>query len=263
MVLNMAQTWHQLRPGEIRNDCGGCHAHSQQPTPFKETAAAQPDYAVFDLTQQTPLLTTQGRTTSPARSGTPRTRPACASTKGVKNVEYHRDIKPILERSCVACHTQKSDKPAGNLVLDDDQLVKAADGIGGLVAGPPGKVPGTYFRLALDHARQVRPQVARSGSDWSHPQASRYVRMFQSRRSLLVWKIFGQRLDGWSNDDFAHETVPGDPDSLRLQGQAVRRHAAESHADQPRLHRQRHAAAGSRRRHLRRPRRQEDQGRRR
>ena len=32
MVLNMAQTWHQLRPGEIRNDCGGCHAHSQKPT---------------------------------------------------------------------------------------------------------------------------------------------------------------------------------------------------------------------------------------
>lgn len=26
MVLNMAQTWHQLRPGEVRTDCGGCHA---------------------------------------------------------------------------------------------------------------------------------------------------------------------------------------------------------------------------------------------
>ncbi len=29
MVLNMAQTWHQVRPGEMRADCGGCHAHSQ------------------------------------------------------------------------------------------------------------------------------------------------------------------------------------------------------------------------------------------
>src|SRR5262249_9011687 len=29
LVLNMAQTWHQLRPGEVRTDCGGCHAHSQ------------------------------------------------------------------------------------------------------------------------------------------------------------------------------------------------------------------------------------------
>ncbi len=44
MVLNMAQTWHQLRPGEVRHDCGGCHAHSQKPTEFDLTAAAKPDY---------------------------------------------------------------------------------------------------------------------------------------------------------------------------------------------------------------------------
>ena len=61
MVLNMAQTWHQLRPGEIRNDCGGCHAHSQKPTLFKDTAAARADYKVFDLTRQTPLLTTKSK----------------------------------------------------------------------------------------------------------------------------------------------------------------------------------------------------------
>src|SRR4029453_1204120 len=54
MVLNMAQTWHQVRPGEIRNNCGGCHAHSQQPTDFNATLASKPEYAVFDLTKQTP-----------------------------------------------------------------------------------------------------------------------------------------------------------------------------------------------------------------
>src|SRR5262249_58468972 len=59
MLLNMAQTWHQLRPGEVRNDCGGCHAHSQKPTAFKDTYAARPDYVPFDLTQQTPLLTSK------------------------------------------------------------------------------------------------------------------------------------------------------------------------------------------------------------
>src|SRR5205085_4932254 len=57
MVLNMAQTWHQLRPGEVRHDCGGCHAHSQKPTRFEDTYAARPDYKVFDLSNQTPLLT--------------------------------------------------------------------------------------------------------------------------------------------------------------------------------------------------------------
>src|SRR5262249_186376 len=50
MVLNMAQTWHQIRAGERRNDCGGCHAHSQKPTDFNLTAASKDDYTPWDLT---------------------------------------------------------------------------------------------------------------------------------------------------------------------------------------------------------------------
>src|SRR6202008_5189169 len=49
MVLNSSQTWHQLRPGEKRTNCGGCHAHSQRPTDFAFTAAARPDYPLWDL----------------------------------------------------------------------------------------------------------------------------------------------------------------------------------------------------------------------
>jgi len=37
MVLNMAQTWHQLRPGEVRHNCGGCPAHSQKPPRFEDS----------------------------------------------------------------------------------------------------------------------------------------------------------------------------------------------------------------------------------
>jgi hypothetical protein len=54
------------------------------------------------------------------------------------------------------------------------------------------------------------------------PQAaSRYIRTMQSRRSLLIWKIFGERLDGWQNDDMPYEAIPGDPTSLRYKGQPV------------------------------------------
>ena len=49
---------------------------------------------------------------------------------------------------------------------------------------------------------------------WRQTNASRYVRMFQSRRSLLIWKIFGRRLDGWQNSDHPTETVPGNPATL-------------------------------------------------
>ncbi|HTU18955.1 MAG TPA: hypothetical protein VMG10_12920 [Gemmataceae bacterium] len=215
MVLNMAQTWHQVRPGEIRNDCGGCHAHSQKPTLFEHTAAAKADYKIFDLTQRTPLLTTKAKDESGRKWDTSDTT-GLRYDKGVKNVEYFRDVKPIFERSCAACHTQKSDKPAGNLVLDDDQPMQGPGSLGGLVAGPPKKVPGTFFRLVLDHQGKFgHPSPV---GNWAHPQASRYVRLLSARRSLLMWKVFGKRLDGWSNDDFAVQTDPSDPGTLQYKG---------------------------------------------
>ena len=88
------------------------------------------------------------------------------------NVEYHRDIKPILERSCVACHSGKPDKPAGNLVLDDDKLVEGPR----WDLGNAGPVPATYNTLAGNYIG-----------------VTQYVCGFQSRRSLLTWKVFGRR----------------------------------------------------------------------
>src|SRR5262249_55287335 len=79
-----------------------------------------------------------------------------------------------------------------------------------------GKVPGTFARLALDGAGRFGHKSP--VGNWAHPQASRYVRLFSSRRSLLAWKIHGKRLDGFGNEDFAHETTPGDAKSLTYKG---------------------------------------------
>lgn len=227
MVLNMAQTWHQLRPGEIRHDCGGCHAHSQQPTEFKDTFAARNDYKVFDLTMRTPLVSLKERRQS-SKNARPSGESLAAQPPGeggagvakadkdtarfdVMNettlryvdrpatVEYHRDIRPILLRSCAGCHTKKGDEPAGNLVLDDDTPIQHEHW---------GEFPGTYYRLALDGAAKFGHKPVGYDS-WGYPQASRYIRKFQSRRSLLVWKIYGRRLDGFSNDDHPSESKPG------------------------------------------------------
>ncbi len=216
MVLNMAQTWHQLRPGEIRNDCGGCHAHSQKPTRFEDTAAAKPDYAVFDLTKKTPLITSK-KSDQSNRKWDVKDETGVRYESGPRTVEYHRDIKPIFERSCNACHTHKSDKPAGQLVLDDERIVEAQNPV---TLGFAIRVPGTYKRLAADAKGEfgVKP-LHRHG--WTNQSASRYVRAMQARRSLLIWKIYGERLDGFSNDDFVHDAVPGDATSLRFQGKPV------------------------------------------
>lgn len=194
LVLNMAQTWHQVRPGEIRNDCGGCHAHSEQPLAFETTAAAQPGYEVVDLTETTPLLTTD-------LNGAPAVR---IESGGIVDIEFFRDIRPLLQRSCVPCHTQNDPNPPGDLVLDDYETYD-------------NNLPGDYARLAADSgARWGIPPLVRVGSQpaWRQTNASRYIRKFQSRRSLLAWKIFGERLDGWSNEDHPTEAIPGDPNAL-------------------------------------------------
>ncbi len=189
MVLNMAQTWHQVRPGEVRNDCGGCHAHSQKPLDFATTAAADPGYVPFDLSTTTPLLT-RDATGAPALHLVP---------TGVVDVEFVRDIRPLLQSRCVPCHTTTDPAPPGDLVFDD---LAVQDGL-----------PGDYFRLAADRdARFGLPPV--TGAGWRGTNASRYVRHFQSRRSLLIWKLFGARRDGWDDADHPTEAVPGDPSTL-------------------------------------------------
>jgi hypothetical protein len=190
MVLNMAQTWHQVRPGEVRNNCGGCHAHSQQPLDFTGTAAAAPTYQVRDLSKTTPLLSKDAQ-------GNPSLREVNAP---LVTVEFLRDIRPILQRSCVPCHTGSS--APGNLRLDVTSLVD-------------GQLPGDYARLADDwQARWGYPPVIGAGAGWRQTNASRYIRMFQSRRSLLMWKLYGQRLDGWTNAEHPTETTPGNAATL-------------------------------------------------
>jgi hypothetical protein len=176
MVLNMAQTWHQVRPGEVRNNCGGCHAHSQKPTLFEETAASKPEYKVWDLTANPPLFTTKAADRS-GQKWDKDDRTGIQFAAGVKDIEFHRDIKPILQRSCIACH-KKSEKPAGRLALDDDTPIKK-----------PGLVP---------WAENVHiPQ----GLPHNYARLVQYCWAFQSRRSPLIWKVHGKRLDGFRNED--------------------------------------------------------------
>jgi hypothetical protein len=210
LVLNMAQTWHQLRPGEVRHDCGGCHAHSQQPTPFAATYAARGDYSVFDLSTRRPLLTGRAHDESGQRWDADGATGLRDDPRRVVTVEYHRDIRPLLDRSCVACHTRRSSEPAGNLVLDDETPIQYEH---------HGTFPGTYYRLALDERGRFGHKPVGYDS-WGYPQASRYIRKLQARRSLLVWKVFGRRLDGFSNDDHPSESQPGAGD-LVLRGVPV------------------------------------------
>jgi len=97
--------------------------------------AARPDYEPWDLVNATPLLTSRGLDTSGRQWDADRKTGLREAGSEVVTVEYWRDIKPILERSCAACHSSKTDAlaqaqrtdkaagqapdgPAGNLDLD-------------------------------------------------------------------------------------------------------------------------------------------------
>lgn len=175
MTLFSELTWRALRPGEVRADCGGCHAHSTAPVDFAGTAAfrreplSAPGLAgddpiiaagLWDLTGRRPMIEPDGE-------GEPR---VVAHEGGPVDAEFTRDVLPLLQRACLSCHRAGGEAEASGLTFDgtgDD------DPYGQLV-------------LAGGH---------------SYPQVSRYVRTPQARQSLLVWAIYGRRLDGRENGD--------------------------------------------------------------
>jgi hypothetical protein len=82
LALTTAQTWHQVRPGETRTDCRGCHAHHEPGIEFAGTAASLPDYPIADLARSKPWT-----------------------------VEYRRDVLPIFAAKCQSCHAPGQQAP--------------------------------------------------------------------------------------------------------------------------------------------------------
>src|ERR1019366_4958354 len=109
-----------------------------------QTCALPIYYKIFDLTKQTPLVTTKKLDQSGKKWDT-KDETGLRYEPTARTVEVFKDVKPIFDRSCVACHSQKLDKPAAGLVLDDERWVSTQNPAG---LGFGITVPGTYARLA-------------------------------------------------------------------------------------------------------------------
>lgn len=140
------------------------------------------------MTDKTPLFTTKAKDQSKQKwDKQNHTGVQWADT--TQDVEYYRDVVPILRKSCVACHSLSHDKSAGGLVLDDDRPNQKEGWVtwSGFQTLPR-NVPRTYARLA------------------------QYSPPFRSRRSPLIWKIDGRRLDGFRNEDIDSPPLDYDND---------------------------------------------------
>jgi len=185
MTLFSEMTWRAPVPGEVRTDCGGCHAHSIPKLAFSGTAAARrvPIQAkgidpsdpmissgLWDVTSKTPLVASDS-------AGTPIVK---ISSTYALDVEYFRDVRPILTARCVSCHNTAANKSGTDLAFDGTTTTNNA--YARLVKDPDGRFGGSP-----------------PGGPYVYPQLSKYVRANQARQSLLVWKLFGARLDGRTN----------------------------------------------------------------
>jgi len=174
LMINMAQTWHQVRPGENRHDCGGCHAHAHMATDFSKTAAGRAGYQPTDMVNYLHLLAKDG-SGNMTTVHYPRNQ-----AQPYRTYEFNRDIRPILDRACVSCHSGAG--PAANLNLAN--------------IGNQNFYERTYYCLST-----VR--------DWESAQCTfdgrKYIIPFQARRSPLVWKVMGARKDGLTNATFSDD----------------------------------------------------------
>ena len=185
MVLNMAQTC----TSPPRRDCNDCGAPRAQPKPtdFNSPPPRSPTTR-FSTSRRKPAAHDEGEGREQQKVGR-KDQTGLKYAAGVKNVEYFRDVKPILDRSCVAATRQEPAgarwqphprrRQDGNLPDADDVPARTTASMD--YAARFGHKPSP--RVAAPEREPLRPHV---------PVAAQPPRL----------KIFGERLDGWTNDDF-------------------------------------------------------------
>ena len=178
-TLNSDQSWQHLAPGEIKV-CGGCHVHGKPGKDFGGTIAYRKDYR--------PVLLGQG--TVPLLAGGPPGKPEIRQAEGFGlQIEFDRDILPILRRRCASCHS-------------------GSDAAAGLKLDVPGTGKGSTWRcLVADRWQNCVPKALRHKGTGRNgilrrPQLTKYMRFMNSRGSLLYWKAANQRTDNRSDDQY-------------------------------------------------------------
>lgn len=185
-TLNTDQTWQSMRMGEVKT-CNGCHVHSAAATklPFETTVAAK------DPASHTSLL---GMGKVPLLTGGAGADVQIREIDGYAYmIEFDADIMPIFERRCVSCHGE--DKAQAGLRLDIPRVWEEVE---------QNKDQSTYKRLALDASQKYVPAErrfkGRGNETVGKPNLSKYVRMMNSRGSLLYWKAANARTDNRTDD---------------------------------------------------------------
>ncbi len=177
LALVNGTNWRQVFAGK-GTTCTGCHARYTPGPPFAGSIAAS----------QPPT-------------------PIGLSGPGLR-IEYLKDVQPIFDRKCIQCHGATAATTGASLDLRDAPGIYFPTSGGG-----PGIWNRSYERLMQTNVAGVEvPPTQMTVNGQSVPPLSqdaiffsKYVANGRSRQSLLVWKLHGQRLDGFTNATFPND----------------------------------------------------------
>jgi hypothetical protein len=186
------QVPQSLRPGEVRT-CTGCHLHSGRPgRPFDQSVASQDLKKHFQMPSPG-LVSSLGIAGGFQEMWKGQLKPQLKIDSAGQTVasgeaviyEYNQHIVPILNASCVRCHS---------------------NGLNALNLVETGAKDNFFASIGADHEQSFylpfslwntltnkRPDIA---GDWEVPRLSKYVHMGFALESLLYWKAAGARKDG-------------------------------------------------------------------
>jgi len=203
MALNIETTSRSAVRGE-RKFCGGCHVHTRASlNPFQsravlETTAPYGDFSGNSAPLFSSLDTNGNPVVAPARNIYNETLAPGVNSRRSFAVDWKDGISAIMQNRCASCHAEgQSAQQVTGLRLDGDDrtydlLVRNSyvreDGVSINSSSNPGD--------GLNDVINNTPGTDRITPHYECCTVSRWISIDSARSSMLVWALYGERLDG-------------------------------------------------------------------
>jgi hypothetical protein len=203
MALDIETTSRNVAPGE-QQLCSGCHVHTREGMdPYQSSAKLDTSAPFGDFSgKSAPLFDSNDANGNPvvktAQAIYGGTVPGVESRRSFA-VDWINDVAPIIQQRCAACHAEgQSAQQLTGLRLDGTSQTYDL-----LINNQYTREDGTLI-TANTKPGDGLTDIDAPGTDRITPRyscctASRWVSLDSARSSMLVWALYGARLDGRDN----------------------------------------------------------------
>ncbi|NOZ52940.1 MAG: hypothetical protein GXP08_07320 [Gammaproteobacteria bacterium] len=209
MALDIETASRSVARGE-EQFCGGCHVHTREsldPTISRAKMVETASYADF-VGKSAPLFDSFDQTTNTPIVKTANVIYDDSVTPGVNNrrsfaVDWVNGISAIIDNRCASCHGKgESAQQMTGLLLDGNERTydlltknKYLDEDGKTTISSSTK-PGDGFDDVINQSTNPPFTTDRITPRYACCTVSRWLSMNSARSSMLIWALYGERLDG-------------------------------------------------------------------